>query len=552
MKSIFVRIYGGLVVVIIAIAVLSWSGIQLVNGWRAEVYREQMSRGTFYLMSLGIARQKTEEEEQRWLQVLGRLMGAELEVRDLASQVLDDAQRQRLSDGHVLMLLDEEQGSADIYYQIHGQQRVLYTRMSKVSEQQARATALLILDELAQYPLAEWDQVFERIRKHFGYPLSRVEYNKLRLDREQLQRLQRREVVLALDESGSRRSSVQVYAPIGNTGTVLVMGPMTLFDQYPIQMFLLIGLVGMSVMAFATYALLRPLQVRLYRLSRAVEQVGKGDLDVRVEVGSADAIGHLANTFNGMTEHIRRLIDSQREMTRAVSHELRTPVARLRFGMEILADTANESERQDKLEELDRDIEQLNQLIDEILTFARLEQGTPVLEYELVDVPQLLQRMQSELAQLAGDVGIEIDGATLPSSAELRQAEAEPRYLHRILQNLITNAARYARSRVVLRYRVDAGGVAVLEVEDDGPGVPEADRERIFEPFARLDESRQRQGKSGGYGLGLSIVQRIVEWHGGSIAILDGAEGGALFRVSWPLRHEGQHVLGRLAGRQGS
>ncbi len=549
MKSIFVRIYGGLVVVIIAIAMISWGGVQLINGWRAEVYREQMSRGTFYLMSLGIARQKTEEEEQRWLQVLGRLMGAELELRDIGAEDLDETQRRRLASGHVLMLLDESQGAADIYYQVQGQQRVLYTRMSKVSEQQARATALLILDELAQYPLAEWDQVFARIRQHFGYPLNRVDYNKLRLDREQLQRLQRREVVLALDESGSRRSSVQVYAPIGNTGTVLVMGPMTLFDQFPIEMFLVIGVIGMSVMALTTYGLLRPLQVRLFRLSRAVEQVGKGDLNVRVKVGSADAIGHLANTFNGMTEHIRRLIDSQREMTRAVSHELRTPVARLRFGMEILADTGNDNERQQKLEELDRDIEQLNQLIDEILTFARLEQGTPVLEYEPVDVPQLLERLQMELSQLAGDIDIVIDSASIPERDDLRMAEAEPRYLHRILQNLVTNAARYARQRVVLRYRVEAGDMAVLEVEDDGPGIPEQDRERIFQPFARLDESRQRQGQSGGYGLGLSIVQRIVEWHGGQISITDGALGGALFKVSWPLRHEGQHVLGKLGSR---
>ena len=546
MKSIFVRIYGGLVLVVIGIAVMSWAGIQLVNGWRAEVYREQMSRGTFYLLARGVERQKTEEEEQRWLEVLGRLMGSEIALRELTSVDLEASQQQRLAAGHVLMLLNESQGSADIYYQVPGQQRLLYTRMSKVSEQQARATALLILDELAQYPLAEWDQVFERISDHFGFPLSRVAYNKLRLDREQLQRLQRREVVMAFDESGSRRSSIQIYAPVGNTGTVLVMGPMALFDQYPIEMFLVLGVMGLSVMALATYSLLRPLQVRLYRLSKAVEQVDKGDLDVQVKVGSFDAIGHLAATFNGMTQHIRRLIDSQREMTRAVSHELRTPVARLRFGVEILADTESAEQRQEKLEELDRDIEQLDQLIDEILTFARLEQGSPVLEYELLDVTQLLQRMQNELDQLAGAIRIEIDEAVLPAQQSLRYAEAEPRYLHRVLQNLITNATRYASSRVVLRYRVDDGGMAVLEVEDDGEGIKEVDRIRIFEPFARLDESRQRQGKSGGYGLGLSIVKRIVEWHGGRIEITRGQLGGALFRVAWPRRHQGPHVLGAL------
>jgi two-component system sensor histidine kinase RstB len=95
----------------------------------------------------------------------------------------------------------------------------------------------------------------------------------------------------------------------------------------------------------------------------------------------------------------------------------------------------------------------------------------------------------------------------------------------------------------VLRYRSD-GELAVLEVEDDGPGIPEQDRERIFKPFARLVESRQR--KSGGYGLGLSIVQRIAEWHGGRVSVHQGESGGALFRMTWPRQHRvGSHVLGQ-------
>jgi two-component system sensor histidine kinase RstB len=285
----------------------------------------------------------------------------------------------------------------------------------------------------------------------------------------------------------------------------------------------------------------------LQRLGRAVEQVGRGNLDVKVEVKSSDAIGQLAATFNGMTEHIRRLIESQREMTRAVSHELRTPVARLRFGMEILADTPDENVRHQKLDELDRDIDQLNELIDEILTFARLEEGSPAIEFEDIDVVALLERLQSELIPISQDIAIELDPQVLADLApEDAIAEGSERYIHRIVQNLVTNALRYAKSRVVLRYRSD-GELACIEVEDDGPGIPEADRERIFLPFSRLDDSRQRPGRGGGYGLGLSIVQRIADWHGGTVAILDGAEGGALFRVCWPhQRPVSGHVLGRL------
>lgn len=548
MNSIFFRIYGGVVLTIILVLGVAYFSTGLVNAKRAEVYREAMARGTFYLMAQGLQRQKTEEELERWRQVLARLIGADIALLPAEAVIFDEDELASLARGHVVMHLDEESGHADIYYQLPNEPRFIHARMTKVSEQQARATALLVLDELAQYPLADWDAQFDRIRAHFGFPLGRVDFNTLNLDREQLQRLQRREVVLALDESGSREaSSVHVYAPIGNTGKVLVMGPMRLFEKFPVEMLVLVGVLGLMAMGLATYMLVRPLQMRLQRLGRAVEQVGKGNLDVKVDVRSSDAIGQLAATFNGMTEHIRRLIESQREMTRAVSHELRTPVARLRFGMEMMADTAGEEERHQKLDELDKDIDQLNELIDEILTFARLEEGSPGIAYEEMDVPALLERIQSELAPISADIAIEIDQDALAVIApEQALAFGSERYIHRILQNLVTNALRYASSRVVLRYLADEER-ACIEVEDDGPGIPLADRERIFLPFARLDDSRQRTGRSGGYGLGLSIVKRIVDWHGGQVTIHDSARGGALFRVCWPRQREGAgHVLGGL------
>lgn len=551
MNSIFFRIYGGVVLTIILVSGLSYLGAEVVNGMRAESYRGEMARGTFYLMARGIQRQKTDEDVESWRDVLGRLMGADLTLSYAADVSLSDDERERLAAGKVVMQLNEERGFADIYFQLPGEQRYIVTRMNKVSEQQARATALLVLDELAQYPLDQWDVEFDRIREHFGFPMSRVAYNTLRLDQEQLQRLQRREVVLALDDSGSsQHSSVHVYSPIGNTGQVLVLGPMTLFDQKPIELIVIIGLIGLSAMGMAMYFLVRPLQARLEGLGRAVELVGRGNLNVKVEVQSSDAIGQLAATFNGMTEHIRRLIESQREMMRAVSHELRTPVARLRFGMEMMADTASEPERHRKLEELDRDVEQLNELIDEILTFARLEEGSPALEFDLIDVPALIRRLREELKGIAGQIEIVLrDDVTAADGDHPFLAEGAERYIHRVLQNLVTNALRYARHRIEVRYFVD-GDLACVEVEDDGPGISVADRERIFLPFARLDESRQRKdGKSGGYGLGLSIVKRIAEWHGGKVMISDGGTlGGALFRLSWPREREGVHVLGDVGG----
>jgi two-component system, OmpR family, sensor histidine kinase RstB len=544
LNSIFLRIYGGMLAAVLVVGSIAYGTVQLVNSYRADIYREQMARGTFYLMARGLQRQQTPEELERWRLVLGRLMSADIQLRVPAEVDFNDEEQRRLAEGRVLMRLHDGEGHADIYFQLPGEERYLSTRMTRVSEQQARATALLILDELSQFPTTRWDEEFARIQRHFGYPLNRVPFEKVNLDREQLLRLERREVVLAIDESASReQSSVMVYAPIGSTGKVLVMGPMRLFEKYPVQMLVIVGSLGLAAMGLTAYLLVRPLQNRLFRLGSAVERLGRGDFNARADASSQDAIGQLASTFNGMTAHIRRLIESQREMTRAVSHELRTPVARLRFGLEMLADIDDADVRRTKVEALDRDIDQLDELIDEILTFARLEEGSPAIDFAPIAMPLLLLRLKEELSPISAGIDIHIDDEALARLApEDAHAAGSERYLHRVLQNLVTNALRYAAAQVVLRYRVD-GDLAVLEVEDDGPGIPEDDRERIFKPFARLDESRQR--KSGGYGLGLSIVQRIAEWHGGRVTVHEGAHGGALFRMVWPRQHRvGAHVLG--------
>ncbi len=534
MNSIFLRIYGGMMLAVLLVGLLAYAGVTVVNSYRADVYRESMARGTFYLMARGVQRQQDAAALERWLQVLGRLMGSPVQIRTPEEAALSDDELARLADGRVVMQLNEAGGYADIYFQLPGDARFLYTRMTRVSEQQARATALLVLDEISNFAPEQWNEELARIQQHFGFTIDRIPFNELKLDREQLQRLSRREVVTAIEErTRGQPSGVVVYAPIGSTGDVLVLGPMSLFEYYPVEMMVFVGALGLVAMGFAAYLLVRPLQLRLLRLGRAVERLGAGDLNAKADVSSQDAVGQLAATFNGMTDHIRRLIQSQREMTRAVSHELRTPVARLRFGLEMLEDVEDMKERRRRLDELDNDIDQLDDLIDEILTFARLEEGAPSIEFDDLDAPDLLNRLRDELLPLSGDISLEVDRSLDALPPEYRRCQGAERYLHRIVQNLATNALRYARSRVVMRYRVD-GDLAVIEVDDDGPGIPENDRSRVFKPFARLDESRHR--KSGGYGLGLSIVQRIAEWHGGQVDIETSPMGGARFRLIWPRR----------------
>lgn len=534
MHSIFLRIYGGMLVAMLLVSALVYGAVQLVNAQRADAYREEMARGTFTLLAEGTSRYQGAERD-KWVQVMSALLGAKIELRDERDVRLDGDEQARLRAGRVVFRVADDEQTAEIYRRLPAEPMVLVTRMTKVSEQQARATVLLILDALGQHPRAEWDRVFGAIQGKFGFPLARVPLGDVRLDKEQQERLERREVVISLsDSSPATQSGVRVYARIGDTGEVLVLGPLVLFEWLPLPIVIVLGTVALFLMGLAAYLLVRPLERRLKGLERAVQQVTAGNLAVRAEARGKDAVGQLAASFNGMTEHIQRLIQSQREMTRAVSHELRTPVARIRFGLEMVTEIDDAAARTDKVAQIDQDIDELDDLIDEILTYARLEEGTPALRWETVDVAGLARQVQRELQPIAGALVVQVE------APDELGVDGEERWLHRVLQNLVANAIRYARAAIVVRVFADGDWVE-LAVDDDGPGIPEADRERVFKPFARLDDSRHRA--SGGYGLGLSIVQRIAEWHGGRAWVDRAAAGGASFHLRWPRRRPGAHVL---------
>lgn len=528
-SSIFIRIYGGILLVIMAVALCAYFFVERVNDQRAVAYREGMATGVFRLIALGASR-KEGDVRLTWLAEAGKLMDSPLAIVPPDREQFNDDELERLTQGRAIVRLYSEQNYADIYARIPGA-RELYikTRMVKVSEQQAKAMAVFFLEELEQYPGREERRVKD-LQRFFSFPLNLLPVDKVGLDRDQQARIRRNEIVLVLKEgAGTRNSSVRIVAPLPDGERVLVMGPMYLFDWMPVQLVIMVALAALGMITIAAYFIIHPLERKLNKMELAVRRIRGGDLSARAQVQGSDEVSQLAHAFNGMAEHIQRLIDSQREMTRAVSHELRTPVARLRFGMEMLADTEDIDQRHEQLLQLDQDVEQLNQLIDEILTYAKLEQGTPSLKFETFDMAGLLERVRQETQAL--NTGHEIEVS--PEGIDVR-IEAEHRYLHRVVQNLVGNAVRYARSRVRLSGGIE-GNWAWVCVEDDGPGIPEKDRARIFEPFARLDDSRTRS--SGGYGLGLSIVQRIAFWHGGSIQVSESPElKGARFVFRWPVR----------------
>jgi two-component system, OmpR family, sensor histidine kinase RstB len=314
--------------------------------------------------------------------------------------------------------------------------------------------------------------------------------------------------------------------------------PYTAFS-WPVLLLLFAS--GFAALFGFVFLMIQSYERKLRNVEAVADRITRGELDARVKGSSgSEALERLGNAFNHMADHIQRLMYVQKEMIHAVSHELRTPVARIRFGVQMIEDCPSPEAMRKQITGIDSDIQELDELIDEILTYARLEQGGPILAFQVTDLLQLVQQVVEEQGSVKPDLSIIANYSK--DSEQWRDTEVEARYIHRSIQNLVGNATRYAQSKVKVSCFCDQETCRV-DVEDDGPGIPEDQWESVFTPFSRLDDSRTRS--SGGYGLGLSIVRRILYWHGGQ-AFLGRSEelGGAKFSLVWP---RNQQALGDTA-----
>lgn len=287
---------------------------------------------------------------------------------------------------------------------------------------------------------------------------------------------------------------------------------------------LLIIVIAISVLLVLVWIEFIGLDRRRAHFETVTRQIarGRGTLPQGV-VDSSGTLKELAYSFDSMSTHIQRLLKVQREMINAISHELRTPIARLRFGLEVLKDDVDEQLEQ-SITALEFDVEELNTLVDEVLTYGKLEEGTLALNFERNSIKQILDSIVEHNHTLLQkfEVRIQVEGDDF--------VNADAHHLHRALQNLILNASKYASATIAITFTADDERWQV-DIEDDGPGIPIEDRDKVFIPFQRLDNSRTRA--SGGYGLGLAIVQRIAFWHGGAVLIDSSELGGAKFSFIW-------------------
>lgn len=530
--SIFVRIYAGLLIVCLCVALFAQLLMDTINKERIQSYRESMATGAFYLVSQGILRQDTDTQRKYWLSDASSLFGSSFRMVSVKEVEFNSSELRRFDKGETVVRYMNQQNYADVYHRLPESDEVLTVRIAQVTEQQVRAMTVFLLDDMSYYTtLVAKRERLKDLEKKFPFPLELKGVNELNLDSDQRARLRRDEVVILFQDTSSSQSdsSIRIIVPSEISDMAILMGPVPLFNWFPLNLIVSMILISMFLISLGVYALIFPLERKLQLIQVGVNEVSKGNLDSQVQVIGQDEIARLSATFNAMTSHIKRLIESQRELTRAVSHELRTPVARIRFAVDMLADTDDEDSRFMQRDYIDEDIEALNGLIDEILTYAKLEEGSPKLDLESVSLKELIEQIVRETKALGKDIDIV---GKLPSAKVT--AIADRRYLHRVIQNLAGNALRYAETTIIISGSVKKGHAFVC-VEDDGHGIPEADREKVFIPFSRLDDSRTRA--SGGYGLGLSIVSRIAFWFSGSMSVDESPTlGGARFTMTWPVK----------------
>ncbi|HEY8617637.1 ATP-binding protein [Phenylobacterium sp.] len=267
-------------------------------------------------------------------------------------------------------------------------------------------------------------------------------------------------------------------------------------------------------MAPVAYVFARRLSAPIRLFADAAERLGRDPQAPPLAVRGSAEIAVAARAFNDMQERLRRYVDDRTAMVGAIAHDLRTPLTRLRFRIETLPDDEQKAK-------ISADIDQMEAMVSAALTFVR--DTTRPGERTPLELSSLLESLCDEMAETGATTEVEF--------GEKVVLEGDPMALRRLFSNLLENAVKFggrARARVFRE-----GANAVVEIDDDGPGIPAAEQERVFEPFYRREPSRSRQ--TGGIGLGLAVVRSIARGHGGDVALANRAGGGLTARVSLPV-----------------
>ncbi len=516
----FVRIYSGIIVSTLISLSCCYLAFQYINQQRTTDYTLSLFSGTQQLIRAGVNRHSGEKQKQ-WIALVEKLIGLPIRLSSQFDSPLSARQLAALAQGEVLIEPLGDGIHSRIWTQAHNEE-LISVKLKNVAEQQLRITAFLILNELGRYARSKQFDELIRLRQYFNYDINIFTQDKLQLDNQQWSRLQRGDVVLALNKDQYNQDVLMVHSRYKKRNQYLVIGPIPIYNPSPAWLMVTLLIVALAVTGLIVYLLVKNLERRIKVISDVVVNFGPESLHSRIPVSGHDAIGELANGINVMASRIQNLLVDQKDITQAISHELRTPISRMKFRVEILMEAAEDSQLS-KLNKLNDDINELDLLVEELLVFQMLDISGQS-DMQLCDMGVLIQQVIDDIYEPFQATQVNV---LLPTDPVW--VRGQENHLKRMVQNLLINAFKHAKLQVQVSL---SGEPAVLQISDDGEGIPTEQRLRIFSPFVRLDSSRNRN--TGGFGLGLAIIERIARLHDSQIKVTDTELGGACFEVTFP------------------
>ncbi len=352
--------------------------------------------------------------------------------------------------------------------------------------------------------------------------------------------------LLALDDFANSTAAIQLasgeilgvadeqsmvwYKRLKNTDQVIALTlPLSDLRTSPVHTLLLF--IFYASIALVIYLWVWPLARDVKKLEQQTRDLGKDAVPNAIRIAASSTVYPLAQAFNHMTQRVRGLINSHKEMTNAVSHELRTPLARMKFALAMIDDQSSPSNNQKNLNSIRQDISEMEALISALLMYAGYEQESQTLAQRAGDMRAMLEEIVERLLR------------NNPRQLQIEIRRCDPnlnifcewKLMETVVQNVINNAARFAKTTIVIEV-MERANAFLLAVEDDGVGIIATERDRVFDSFVRLyNEHQPENTATGGFGLGLAIVKRIMHWHKGDARFVDPHFlTGARVELQWP------------------
>ncbi len=369
-------------------------------------------------------------------------------------------------------------------------------------------------------------QQIDKITKELNLTVSLYQLEDF-VDSDFKEQLLANEIVLLSPGEGEK----QLYRRLGETTSVIKvqLPPADKDNNYLHESLLLVFYLGIAAVI---YIWVWPLTRDLGSLERQLGIVGKEGKNQQLKMNPRSTVYHLSNEFNRMQQRIDNLLATYKEMTHAVSHELRTPLARMKFALALATSTTDPKKLEQQFESLHTDIHDMEELVSQLLSYAGFEAQSQTLHHESGDLAALVEQLFTENQRLQEAKGHMAVSYSLVNHLNGTPVFCEWHLMERVLHNLLSNAQKYAEQQILVTIGM-RDGFYEIRIEDDGPGIPEVDQDRVFESFVRLPSEVTPTVK--GFGLGLAIVKRILQWHKGSACIVNGKLKGACFILRWPV-----------------